>query len=63
MRRNVRIAALADEAGLSVRQLERGFTQQVGMRPKLYARIAKFEAALDRKVRLSSKSWTDVAGA
>jgi AraC-like DNA-binding protein len=58
---NVRIAALADEAGLSVRQLERGFIQQVGMRPKLYARIARFEAALDSKVRLSSKSWTEVA--
>jgi AraC-like DNA-binding protein len=31
------------------------------MRPKLYARIARFEAALDSKVRLSSKSWTEVA--
>jgi AraC-like DNA-binding protein len=56
-----RIAALADSAGLSMRQFERGFIEQVGIRPKLYARIARFEAALDSKARSSTKSWTDVA--
>ena len=30
-------------------------------RPKLYARIARFEAALDSKARARAKSWTDVA--
>jgi AraC-like DNA-binding protein len=58
---DVRIAALAANAGLSVRQFERSFIQQVGVRPKLYARIARFEAALDSKARSSTKSWTDVA--
>lgn len=58
---NARIAALANDAGLSTRQFERGFIQCVGMRPKLYARIARFEAALDSKARSSSNSWTDVA--
>jgi transcriptional regulator GlxA family with amidase domain len=43
------------------RQFERGFVNQVGMRPKLYSRIARFEAALDRKARSAAKSWTDVA--
>ena len=31
------------------------------MRPKLFARIARFEAALDGKARFAAKSWTDVA--
>jgi AraC-like DNA-binding protein len=57
----VGIPALADTAGLSVRQFERRFVQQVGMRPKLFVRIARFEAALENKARFASKSWTDVA--
>ena len=55
------IPALAARASLSVRQFERRFMQQVGMRPKLFARIARFEAALENKARLGAKSWTDVA--
>jgi hypothetical protein len=31
------------------------------MRPKLFARIARFEAALDGKARFAARSWTDVA--
>jgi AraC-like DNA-binding protein len=56
-----RISALASTAGLSIRQFERSFLQQVGTRPKLFARIARFEAALDTKARSAQKSWTDVA--
>jgi AraC-like DNA-binding protein len=56
-----RISALADTAGLSIRQFERSFLQQVGMRPKLFARISRFEAALHSKARSAQKSWTDVA--
>ena len=55
------ITALAEEAGLSVRQFERGFAHQIGVRPKLYGRIARFEAALDSKARFTTKSWTDIA--
>jgi AraC-like DNA-binding protein len=55
------IAALADCAGLSTRQFERRFIERVGMRPKLFARIARFEAALDGKARFAAKSWTEVA--
>jgi AraC-like DNA-binding protein len=57
----LRIPALADRAGLSTRQFERRFMQQVGMRPKLFARIARFEAALETKARAAAKSWTDIA--
>ena len=55
------IPSLASQTGLSTRQFERRFVQQVGMRPKLYARIARFEAALDAKARCETKSWTEVA--
>ena len=37
------------------------FMKQVGVHPKLYARIVRFEAALDSKARASTKSWADVA--
>lgn len=60
-RGNARIADLASNAGLSARQFERCFMEQVGVPPKQYARIVRFEAALDSKVRSSAKSWTDVA--
>jgi AraC-like DNA-binding protein len=58
---NVQIPDLARNAGLSVRQFERCFAQQVGVHPKLFARIVRFEAALDSKARSSGKSWTKVA--
>lgn len=57
----IRISGLAQSAGLSLRQFERGFIRQVGLPPKLYARIARFEAALESKAKSIGKSWTDVA--
>ncbi len=55
------IPALAAKAGLSVRQFERRFVRQVGMRPKLFARIVRFEATLEYKARFGRRSWTNVA--
>jgi AraC-like DNA-binding protein len=55
------LPALADRAGLSTRQFDRRFIRQVGMRPKLFARIARFEAALETKACSATRSWTDVA--
>jgi AraC-like DNA-binding protein len=57
----VRIPDLARNAGISQRQLEREFGARFGMRPKLYARIVRFQAALDCKARSVTKSWTDVS--
>jgi AraC-like DNA-binding protein len=56
-----RIPAMAGRAGLGLRQFERRFMQQVGVSPKLFARIARFEAALDRMARSPRGSWTEVA--
>lgn len=55
------IPMLAHEAGLCRRQFERRFTRQIGVRPKLFTRMARFEAALERKARFVSASWTHVA--
>ncbi|ASR38982.1 hypothetical protein BAY61_05305 [Prauserella marina] len=42
----VRVAALADELGVSRRHLVRRFTEQVGLPPKTVARIVRFERAI-----------------
>lgn len=57
----VRIPELAASVGTSQRQLEREFAARFGMTPKLYARLVRFQAALDCKARSVTKSWTDVA--
>lgn len=59
--RGTRVADMAGRAGMGLRQFERRFVQQVGVSPKLFARIARFEAALDRMARSPQGSWTGVA--
>jgi AraC-like DNA-binding protein len=57
----VELPALAGKAGLSPRQFARRFIRQVGVRPKLFARIGRFQAALEYKARFVTKSWTEIA--
>jgi AraC-like DNA-binding protein len=57
----VRMPDLATYTGIGNRQFDRVFGERFGMRPKLYARIVRFQCALDCKARSSTKSWTDVA--
>ena len=57
----VLIPDLASAVGIGQRQFERDFGARYGMRPKLYARIVRFQSALDSKARSATKSWTDVA--
>lgn len=57
----VRVSALAIEAGLGIRQFERRFRHEIGIGPKLYARIVRFEAALRRKAAAPEMHWTEVA--
>src|SRR6516225_7671839 len=56
----LRVPALADGMGLSLRQFERRFATHVGISPKAYARILRFEAAIHRK-SISAMSWTSIA--
>jgi AraC-like DNA-binding protein len=55
------VAQLAEGVGLSVRQLERLFQTQVGMTPKLLARITRFEAAQQQIFGASALSFTRLA--
>jgi AraC-like DNA-binding protein len=56
-----RVPAMATDSGLSPRQFERRFLAQVGVPPKLYARIIRFNAALDQKLRWPSRPWSRIA--
>ena len=56
-----RVSAMATASGLSPRQFERRFLAQVGVPPKLYARIIRFNAALDHKLRYPSRAWSSIA--
>lgn len=56
-----RVQDLADKTGMSLRQFERKFAQELGITPKLYARIVRFEAAVDSRIRSPGSTWTDIA--
>jgi AraC-like DNA-binding protein len=57
----VSIPTLANTAGLSERHFARRFIAQMGIRPKLFARVVRFQAALETKALHGWKSWTEVA--
>jgi AraC-like DNA-binding protein len=57
----VRIPTLADQDALSLRQFERAFRREVGVSPKVFARVARFQAALDAKAASPERTWLDVA--
>lgn len=54
------VRAAATRAGLSVRQFERRFLQQVGVTPKRYGRIVRFQEALNMRLG-TNQNWTDIA--
>jgi AraC-like DNA-binding protein len=56
-----RVSTMATYSGLSPRQFERRFLAQVGVPPKLYGRIIRFNAALDHKLRLPGRAWSRIA--
>jgi AraC-like DNA-binding protein len=59
----VRVADLAQRAGLGMRQFERRFAAEIGIAPKLYSRVVRFEAALRQKAAAPTLQWTDIAHA
>lgn len=56
----VSVDQLASRAGVSSRQLERRFLQEVGLGPKLLARIVRFQQVF-RAVDQADPSWAEVA--
>jgi AraC-like DNA-binding protein len=57
----VRVDEIAFHAALSIRQFERRFAEEVGMAPKLFAKTARFQSALDAKRLSPTRSWLTVA--
>jgi AraC-like DNA-binding protein len=57
----IRVSDLAHQAGLGIRQFERRFRREIGIPPKLYARIVRFEAALRRQAAAPETRWGDIA--
>jgi AraC-like DNA-binding protein len=55
------IPQLAAKTGLGSRQFERQFLRQVGMPPKLFARVARFQTALDAKIAAPARTWLEIA--
>lgn len=56
----VSVDQLASHAGVSSRQLERRFQREVGIGPKLLARIVRFQQVF-RAVEQCNAAWADVA--
>lgn len=57
----IAIARLADRAGLSARQLQRRFLRDVGVSPKFYGRLTRFDAALAARNRQPDQTWAQIA--
>ncbi|WP_217439743.1 MULTISPECIES: AraC family transcriptional regulator [unclassified Myxococcus] len=58
-----RIEALARGLGVSERQLRRAFDDVVGMSPKVYARIVRFQRAMRASTRAATPDWGAIAAA
>ena len=56
----INLDRLVLRSGLSQRQFERKFTEQVGVSPKLYSRIVRLNYALRLKQERPDLPWTDV---
>jgi len=58
---NLSLPGLQDRLGLSERTLERKFQQQVGISPKLFARISRFQASLQQLRTNRNAKLSDIA--
>jgi AraC-like DNA-binding protein len=56
-----RIDLLAHQTGLSIRNFQRMFRERVGVSPKVYSRIVRFEAAVRTKAVSPHMSWMTIA--
>lgn len=59
---NLAVAGLADEVGLSRRHFHRSFRRAIGLNPKTFARVMRFQRAL-RAWRCEESSWAAAAQA
>jgi transcriptional regulator GlxA family with amidase domain len=52
---------LAHQDFMGLRPSERRFQQETGASPKSFARVARFQAALDAKLASPGRTWLDIA--
>jgi len=57
----IRVSRLAHRESIGLRQFERKFQQETGASPKVFARVARFQAALDAKLASPKRTWLDIA--
>jgi AraC-like DNA-binding protein len=57
----IKMSALAHLHGLGLRQFERRFKRGTGLSPKAFARVARFQAALDAKAASPGRTWLDIS--
>jgi AraC-like DNA-binding protein len=57
----LKISSLANEYSLGLRQFERAFERETGISPKVFARVARFQAALDARLVSQQRTWLDIA--
>jgi AraC-like DNA-binding protein len=57
------IADVSDAVGMSHRRFLERFRGEVGMAPKLYARVQRFQAVVATVQTLREVNWTDIAAA
>jgi AraC-like DNA-binding protein len=55
------IENIASHANMSIKTFERKFIEQVGISPKLFSRIIRFNTAIALKMNNPERSWTDIA--
>jgi AraC-like DNA-binding protein len=57
----IRIPQLVRRDSMGLRQFERRFQQETGTSPKVFARVARFQAALDAKLASPTRTWLEIA--
>jgi AraC-like DNA-binding protein len=58
---SVRLDDVASQLSLGLRQFERRFHNEIGLSPKLFSRVARFQAAFDTKLNRKYTRWVDLA--
>lgn len=56
-----RLEDVASHLSLGLRQFERNFLGEIGLCPKFYSRVARFQAALDARIHRRGTRWADLA--
>ncbi len=57
----VSVSGLAERESIGLRQFERRFRHGTGVSPKTFARVARFQAAVDAKLARPQRTWLDIA--